>query len=332
VGRALAREFLWAGDHVLITGRSSESVAAATALLRAQTCCAEGALTGMVADCSDAADVTRLAAAAHAALGGPVDSWIANAGCSGGFQPLSSLQPEAVTNVVATTLGGALLCAQAAQRLFASQRRAGTLWLTDGAGGAGDATPMYAAYGACKAGIRQLARSLVAEAREASSPPQLAIGLISPGMCLTELLLHGATLRSKSMFNALAEQPETAAAELAPALRRAHARARARRDARAPHLQVLTLPRAAARMAALPLLRGRFFDAAGRATYPPEHERIAALLAAREKAAAAALLRQQKAGDTTSGGSGRRRSGVALAYATSTLALLGVLLTCINLL
>jgi chlorophyll(ide) b reductase len=310
VGRALARELLWAGDRVLITGRSAESVAEAVALLRQQTGCSEHALTGMVADCSDADAVSQLAAAAPHALGGPVDSWIANAGCSGGFQPLSSLQPEAVTKIVTTTLGGALLCAQQAQQMFASQRRGGTLWLTDGAGGGGDATPMYAAYGACKAGIRQLARSLVAEAREASSTPPLAIGLLSPGMCLTDLLLHGATLRSKSMFNALAEQPETAAAELVPALRKAHARAVTKRAARAPHLQVLTVPRAAARMAALPFLRGRFFDDAGQATFAPEHERIAALVARREKKARAAAA---------AGGS--RRPAIALAYATSTLAL-----------
>ncbi len=139
------------------------------------------AIVGIVADCSHAHGVATLAAAAPAALGGHVDMWIANAGCSGGFQPLADSQAEAVSEVVSTTLGGAVLCAHAAQRLFAAQGTGGTLWLTDGAGGAGDATPMYAAYGACKAGIRQLGKSLVAEARQAASPSPMAVGIVSPG-------------------------------------------------------------------------------------------------------------------------------------------------------
>lgn len=317
VGRALAREFLWAGDRVFITGRSQESVAATLALLREQTSCDADAVSGMAADCSDALAVAALAAAAPVALGGPVDMWIANAGCSGGFQPLSGAPSETVSEVVSVTLGGALLCAQAAQRLFTAQRSRGTLWLTDGAGGGGDATPMYAAYGASKAGIRQLASSLAAESRQACSPPALAVGLVSPGMCLTELLLGGATARSKALFNALAEQPETAAAELVPALRSAHVSAIARGSARAPHLKVLTLPRALLRMAALPFMRGRFFDAEGRATYAPESERIAALAAAR----AAALCRNAQPRATSA------PHAAALAYATSALVLASAFLT-----
>jgi hypothetical protein len=127
-------------------------------------------------------------------------------------------------------------------------------------------------------------------------------------MCLTPLLLDGATPRTKALFNALAQQPEGAAAELVPALRRAHARAVALRAPRAPTLRVLTAHRAAARLATLPLRRGRFFDADGNATYPPENERIAELAAARHTA-------QLKA----AGLSGQRRP--ALALATSALAL-----------
>ena len=135
-------------------------------------------------------------------------------------------------------------------------------------------------------------------------------------MCLTDLLLQGATPRSKALFNALAEHPETAAAMLVPALRAAHVRAVSKRAARAPHLKVLTPARAAARMATMPLLRGRFFDAAGRATFAPEHERIAKLRAARQAAALKATGASPRAS---------RRPGFALAYATSALALVAFL-------
>jgi chlorophyll(ide) b reductase len=140
-------------------------------------------------------------------------------------------------------------------------------------------------------------------------------------MCLTDLLLDGATQRNKAIFNALAEQPETAAAELVPALRKAHAHAVTQPSAvRAPHLKVLTLPRAAARMAAMPLMRGRFFDAGGRATFPPEHIRIAALSSARAERALTATGRRW---------AHSQQPGVALVYATSALALAGAFLAAI---
>jgi chlorophyll(ide) b reductase len=314
VGRALARELLWSGDRVLITGRSQASVDEAVTTLRAQTGCATDAVVGFAADTCHPAAVVALAQAAPALLGGPVDSWIVNAGKSGGYQSLADASPAALQEVVNTTLFGALLCAQAAQRLFSDQRNGGTLWLTDGAGGAGDSTPQLVAYGACKAALRQAARSIAAEARKASEPPAFAVGMLSPGMCLTDLLLEGASPQSKRAFNALADHPETAAAELVPMLRRAHAAAVAQRASSAPHLRVLTPPRAALRLAALPLSRNRFFDAAGQPTYAPERERIAKLVArkARERY-------QLEAGAAA----WRKRRTVALAYATCALALLG---------
>ena len=313
VGRALARELLWSRDLVLITGRSRGSVDEAVATLRAQTGCAASQLAGFVADTCDPSAVAALAEAAPVLLHGPIDAWIVNAGCSGGYRPLVDQKASALQEVVSTTLLGALLCAQAAQRLFNEQRNGGTLWLTDGAGGAGDSTPQLVAYGACKAALRQAARSIAAEARQASSPPAFAVGFLSPGMCITDLLVDGATLQNKAVFNALADHPETAAAKLVPAMRRAHVIAVAQRASRAPHLRVLTPQLAALRMAALPLKRNRFFDSSGRSTYAPEHERIAAMAArkAREQ-------RQLEVGATA----WRKRRTVALAYATCALALL----------
>ena len=313
VGRALARELLWARDRVLITGRSQASVDEAVATLRAQTGCAADQLAGFVADTCEPSAVAALAAAAPSLLNGPVDAWIVNAGCSGGYKSLVDQKPAAVQEVVSTTLLGALLCAQAAQRLFNEQRNGGTLWLTDGAGGAGDSTPQLVAYGACKAALRQAARSIAAEARQASSPPAFAVGFLSPGMCLTDLLLEGSTLQNKKVFNALADHPETAAAQLVPMMRRAHVIAVAQRASRAPHLRVLTPQRAAVRMAALPLMRNRFFDSAGRPTYAPERERIAAM--------AARKAREQQQLEAGTHAWHKRRT-VALAYATCALALL----------
>ena len=313
VGRALARELLWSHARVLITGRSRASVDEAVVTLRAQAGCAADQIAGFVADTCDPSAVAALAEAGPALLDGHIDAWIVNAGYSGGYGPLVDQKASALHEVVSTTLLGALLCAQAAQRLFNEQRNGGTLWLTDGAGGAGDPTPQLVAYGACKAALRQAARSIAAEARQASSPPAFAVGFLSPGLCITDLLLDGATLQNKAVFNALADHPETAAAKLVPAMRRAHVIAVAQRASRAPHLRVLTPQRAALRIAALPLMRNRFFDSAGRPTYAPEHERIAAMAARKTRE-----QRQLEAGAAA----WRKRRTVALAYATCALALL----------
>jgi hypothetical protein len=43
--------------------------------------------------------------------------------------------------------------------------------------------------------------------------------LLAPGMVLTDLLLQGASPVARRFFNALAEEPETVAADLAPRIR-----------------------------------------------------------------------------------------------------------------
>ncbi len=305
LGKALAREFLWRGDRVLITGRTTDSVVAAVASLRQQTGCAADAITAAVADCSDPRAMAAMAETLSGA--GRVDMFICNAGACGGFRAFEDADSCVLEEVVSTTLGGAVLCSHAALRTFSKQRSRGgprgTLWLTEGAGAAGDATPMYAVYGACKAAIRQFAKSLQAEA-----PPSAAVGLLSPGLVLTELLLANATERNKAAFNALAEQPETTAAALVPRIRAAHGRAVSRNHARAPHLRYLTAHRAAARMATFPLTRGRFFDAEGRPVYAPEEERIAALAAQRQKQIVESATAPRA-------GSGSARAKVRVAYA-----------------
>jgi chlorophyll(ide) b reductase len=48
--------------------------------------------------------------------------------------------------------------------------------------------------------------------------------VVSAGMILTDLLLEGASVANKQAFNILCEQPETAAAFLAPRIRTVVAR------------------------------------------------------------------------------------------------------------
>lgn len=73
--------------------------------------------------------------------------WICNAGYSGSFKPFLAADPSTIEAVVKTNLLGTLLCAREAGRLMLQQKLGGHIFMMDGAGADGSATPQYAAYG-----------------------------------------------------------------------------------------------------------------------------------------------------------------------------------------
>jgi chlorophyll(ide) b reductase len=153
------------------------------------------------------------------------------AGASGGFGPFLDASAEDIKAVTQTNLLGTLLCTRAAMSAMSTQSRRGHIFNVDGAGADGDATPGYAAYGATKAAIAHLMPSVAAEAAAAAAQgsdvaaaPPAGVHTLSPGMVLTELLLAGATVRNKQVFNVLCEHPEISAAFLVPRVRSVAAR------------------------------------------------------------------------------------------------------------
>ena len=264
LGKALARQALLAGDAVVVTGRRQEDADAAAEALRdevarlrdmaADAAAADASanplpfffspssallphspaslppplVRGFACDVSDAAQVAALGAAAPALLGGAIDAWVINAGQSGAFRTLVDAPAGALEAVVRTNLLGALLCAREAARRLAAQPGGGHVFFIDGAGADGAATPCYAAYGATKAALPQLARTLrrelataatasttmappadgaaaaAAEGIEGAAPSArrshpVGVHVLSPGMMVTDLLLEGATLANKQV-------------------------------------------------------------------------------------------------------------------------------------
>lgn len=129
------------------------------------------------------------------------DPGCADAGVSGSFKPFLEATPEDLEAVTRTNLQGALLCTRAAAAAMARQTRPGHVFNMDGAGADGSATPMYAAYGATKAGIAHVMGSVAAEV--AASGSGVGVHTLSPGMVLTELILDGATNKNKQVCDAL---------------------------------------------------------------------------------------------------------------------------------
>jgi chlorophyll(ide) b reductase len=99
-------------------------------------------------------------------------------------------------------------------------------------------------------------KSLTREAEQLDSP--VGVHTLSPGMCLTDLLLENATNQNKQVFNILCEQPETVAAFLVPRVRTVAAR-----GTRVSYIKYLTVQRALLCFLSSPLRAGRYFDVDG---------------------------------------------------------------------
>lgn len=266
IGKAIAREFLRAGDAVFITSRSPQGVRKAVADFQKEIG-PQAKVAGIDCDVSNSADVSRLAFSAQFQLG-RIDLWINCAGCSGSFRPFFQLSDEQITQVVNTNLLGSLLCTKAAIKVMSDQSDGGHIFNMEGAGSDSLPTPSYAAYGATKAGISQLTGTLQKEMVNADGA-KIGIHAISPGMVLTDLLLDGATVENKQLFNIFCEQPETVAAFMVPRIRTVVARKQ-----KSCSIRYLTTAAAAFRLLTAPIRVGRFFDKKGQQVYPSEWERL----------------------------------------------------------
>ncbi|KAL3130994.1 hypothetical protein ABBQ38_000318 [Trebouxia sp. C0009 RCD-2024] len=292
IGKAIAREFLRSGDKVFITSRTVAGVQSVVADMRAEV--GPGVvMDGTDCNVSSSASVARLAAYAKSKLG-RIDVWINNAGYSGSFQAFVDSSPEQLQQVVSTNMVGTLLCTRAAMQVMQNQTGGGHIFNMDGAGADGMPTPQYAAYGATKAGIAHLMKSLKAEA----SSKTVGVHTLSPGMVLTNLLLEGATLENKQIFNILCEQPETVAAYLVPRVRTVVAR-----QSSSSYIKYLTIPRALGKFLTAPTKANKYFNKQGEPVYLPERERILG-----QKKKVTARLADRAA---------RRSHALALAYSTS---------------
>jgi len=215
IGRALAAEFLRAGDTVMITSRSEEAVKATVTELG--NAYGKERVHGLSANVSVGADVRALADYAKERMG-RVDMWINNAGSNGyTYKPLLESDDAALAEIVGTNVLGVMLCCKEAIRIMSTQS-AGHVFNMDGAGASGSATPRFAAYGATKRSLAQLGASLQAELGQANVP--VCVHNLSPGMVTTELLMSGAdTPTAKFFINTLAEEAETVAQWLVPRVR-----------------------------------------------------------------------------------------------------------------
>ncbi|KAL5159302.1 Chlorophyll(ide) b reductase NOL, chloroplastic [Glycine soja] len=259
IGYALAKEFLKAGDNVLICSRSDERVKTAVQNLRVEF--GEQHVWGTKCDVKNAEDVKNLVSFAQEKMK-YIDIWINNAGSNAySYKPLVEASDEDLIEVVTTNTLGLMICCREAIKMMVNQPRGGHIFNIDGAGSDGRPTPRFAAYGATKRSVVHLTKSLqnfnmVSKAcdgqhggagtdasggtsgggrghgsgRFANFQSQAELRMqdvknvvvhnLSPGMVTTDLLMSGVnTKQAKFFINVLAEPAEVVAEYLVPNIR-----------------------------------------------------------------------------------------------------------------
>ena len=183
LGKAMVKEFVARGDKVFILSRTTTAID--------QVCIEIPGVYGQAVDVSNHHAVNRVIDShfmGHSIEEGrSIDIWINNAAMSGGYKAIGDGEGELWDTVVRTNLLGCVHGCNTAHRVMKGQTTGGVVYNVTGAGSDGRATEMYGVYGATKAGVAQLTRSLQKE----WSGSGVDCGILSPGMMLTPLLLDG---------------------------------------------------------------------------------------------------------------------------------------------
>jgi len=170
-----------AGRRALVTGAAGGIGAATVRRFEADGAVVLGidaspSYEGLVADVTNPAEIAAAVAAA-----GELDICVANAGVSL-IQPLLEGAPASWERVIEVNLLGAMVCFREATRAMVAHGRGGRLLATASiAGLRGEAGG--AAYGASKAGVIGLVRSLAVEL----APHRITVNAVAPGQIGTAL-------------------------------------------------------------------------------------------------------------------------------------------------
>ncbi len=210
IGYGLAKKFLGKNCSVTVCGTTKESVERALQDLAP----AGGRAYGAVADVSRREDVEALFATAAGSTG-QVDIWVNNAGIGQENRKIWELDPAEVERVLRVNLLG-VVNGTVVPFLAMRERGGGRIFNMEGLGSDGFVVDGMAVYGASKSAMSYFTRAFAHEARDSS----VSIGLLSPGMVVTDLLLDSMkdgspeSVKRKKFYNIMADDVDTVAAFL----------------------------------------------------------------------------------------------------------------------
>jgi NADP-dependent 3-hydroxy acid dehydrogenase YdfG len=214
IGFGLADAFLARHCNIVINGRTEEAVSRALDQLSRRH--GNDKLLGVVGDVAVYNQVQSLWDKSVDRFG-EVDIWINNAGVTGPREEILQQLPNDIEQVLETNLQGTIFGSQIALSGMLNQGH-GAIYNMEGAGSDGRRMiPGMAIYGTSKRGVRYFNEALIEE----THGKPIIIGIISPGMVLTDLLTdqefeHPEDWeKTKRVYNILADRVETVAPWLA---------------------------------------------------------------------------------------------------------------------
>ena len=181
IGKGLALEFLRKGHQVVISGTSRDSVSKALAALQPEY--SKEQFAGTACDVRTASEIVALWDFACQQFG-KVDIWINNAGISQPGVPFFQVTSEEAQRVLEIDLLGTVQATQLVTS-FMQKQGFGAIYNMEGFGSDGRTMKGMTIYGTAKRGVRYFTEACIAETK--GSP--VHIGLLSPGMVLTDFLL-----------------------------------------------------------------------------------------------------------------------------------------------
>ncbi|MHA1520824.1 MAG: SDR family oxidoreductase [Promethearchaeota archaeon] len=216
IGKALARKFLKFGDKVIICSRSQETVESTVAEFKKEF--ESENVFGIPCNVVQAEDVEQLIAFSVEKFG-TIDIWINNAGTAGNRRvPLIDLEVSEIKRIIETNIIGTLLCCRAVLKFMIAQGH-GHIFNMEGLGSKGRTQANSLVYATSKSAIPMIKKTLLLETKHLTVP--VGIHDLCPGMVLTDLLLRdNPDIKTKKVFNILAEKPETVANYLVPRIRK----------------------------------------------------------------------------------------------------------------
>ena len=175
IGRAIAEAMAQCGAKVVISSRKQEACDIVAASIRA----AGGQATAIACHVGDKAQLQQLLEKTHEAFGG-IDILVNNVGANPVLGPLAALADEAFDRVIANNVTSALRLSNLVFPEMAARKDGAVIFIASIAGLR--ASEGIGAYGAAKAALMQLARSLACE----WGAHNIRVNAIAPGLIKTD--------------------------------------------------------------------------------------------------------------------------------------------------
>ena len=175
IGRAIAEAFAWCGAKVVISSRKQDACEGVAAAIRN----AGGHAAAIACHVGDKGQLQALVEKTHEVFGG-IDILVNNVGANPVLGPLASLSDEAFDRVMANNVKSALWLSNLVLPEMAAKKDGAVIFIASIAGLR--ASEGIAAYGAAKAALMQLARSLACE----WGRHNIRVNAIAPGLIKTD--------------------------------------------------------------------------------------------------------------------------------------------------